>query len=242
MTKTPFFWPILLVFAALALAAALLVFWAQPAEEAAAPQETAGAVTSTRKALPDEGFGATDAFSPGGSMLGGSGTPVTDDLSPEFEEPEQPWEKAINQLLDSDEENDKVAASLAALAPTLPLEGQVEAIQHMVNLLDDEQYALAQNMVMNPGLHPDVREVLFSDVLDRPNAVKLPLLLALLSSPGHPLRIEAHTNLQAAIGQDLGESPMLWSQPVQAFLEREAAEEAEAEAELEESQAPEEAR
>jgi hypothetical protein len=241
VTNSPFFWPVLLVFVAVALATALLLFWDQPTELAARPPDQTP-VTASRKTLSGDGFGATDAFSPGSGLLGGSGTPVTDDLSPEFEEPGQPWEMAINQFLDSDEDNDKVAASLAALAPTLPLEGQVEAIQHMVNLLDDEQYALAQNMVMNPGLHPDVREVLFSDVLDRPNAVKLPVLLALLSSPGHPLRTEAHTNLQAVIGQDLGQSPMLWSQPVQAFLEREAAEEAEAEAELEESQAPDEAR
>jgi len=241
VTNSPFFWPVLLVFVAAALATALLLFWDQPTELAARPPDQTP-VTTSRKTPPGEGFGATDTFSSGSGLLREAGARTTDELSPEFEEPEQPWEKAINQLLDSDEDNDKVASALAVLVPTLPLEGQVEAVQHMVNLLDDEQYELARNMVMNPGLHPDLREVLFSDILDRPNTVKLPALLALLGSPGHPLRTEAHTNLQAVIGQDLGESPMLWSQPVQAFLEREAAEEAEAEAELAEPPAPEEAR
>lgn len=232
MTRTPFFWPAVLVLGALLLAAVLLGFWIKPVEVPAPPP--AVTAPSASKPRSGDGFGAADLMTSGGSISGRlSGGAAETDLAEDGGEPEQPWEKAINQLLDSDEENEKVAASLAALAPTLPLEGQVEAIQHMVNLLDDEQYALAQNMVMNPGLHPDVREVLFSDVLDRPNNVKLPVLLTLLGSPGHPLRTEAHTNLQAVIGQDLGESPMLWSQPVQAFLEREAAEEAEAEAEAE---------
>lgn len=149
---------------------------------------------------------------------------------PADEEPMQPWEAAINRLLDSDEENDKVAAELAALAPTMPLEGQVEAVQHMVNLLDDEQYALARTMLLNPGLHPDLREVIFSDTLDRPNSIKLPILLALLGTAGHPLRAEAHTNLQAVVGRDLGQGSDPWVPVVQQFLAQEAAEEAEAEA------------
>lgn len=150
-------------------------------------------------------------------------------LPAEDEQPQQPWEKAINQLLDSDDANDKVATELAAIAPTLPLEGQVEAIQHMVNLLDDEQYALAQNMLLNPSLHPDLREVIFSDTLDRPNSVKLPMLLALFGSPGHPLRAQAHTNLQSVIGRDLGQDPGLWTQAIQQVLAQEAEEEVEAE-------------
>ena len=147
----------------------------------------------------------------------------------EEEVPQQPWEIAINNLLDSDDENDKVAAALAALVPSLPLEGQVEAVQHMVNLLDDERYELARNMLLNPALHPSLREVVFADALDRPNTVKLPVLLALLGSPGHPLRPEAHSNLQVLIGSDLGDNPAVWAGPVAEFLAREAEEDAAAE-------------
>jgi len=147
----------------------------------------------------------------------------------EVEEPQQPWEIAINGLLDSDDENDKVAAGLAALVPSLPLEGQVEAVQHMVNLLDDERYELARNMLLKPALHPSLREVVFADALDRPNSVKLPVLLALLGSPGHPLRAEAHSNLQVLLGSDLGDNPAVWAGPVGEFLAREAEEDAVAE-------------
>ena len=92
------------------------------------------------------------------------------------------------------------------------------------NLLDDEEYGLAQNMVLNPGLRPELSEVLFSDVIARPNRVKLPVLVMLMDSPGHPLRMEAHTSLQEVLGQDLGAASTSWAQPVQDFLAREAAE------------------
>jgi hypothetical protein len=36
--------------------------------------------------------------------------------------------------------------------------------------------------------------------------------------------MEAHTSLQEVLGQDLGDAPTSWAQPVQDFLAREAAE------------------
>lgn len=140
-----------------------------------------------------------------------------------------PWEKPISDLLDSDDENDVVAAKLAALAPTLPLEGHIESIQHMVNLLDDEHYKLASDMVMNPALLPQVREVIFSDVLDRPNSVKVPVLLALLGSYGHPLQLEAREKMQLLLGADLGSDMGAWQVAAKQYLAASAAEEAAAE-------------
>lgn len=225
MTRTSFFWPLAIVMAALVLAAVLLAFWVKPVD---LPASSTGqqAAAPAGKPRTTQGFGATELMTSGsGASHGLDGFNVDPALNDE--EPEQPWERAINRLLDSDDENDKVAAELAALAPTMPLEGKVEAIQHMVNLLEDEHYALARNMLLNPSLHPDLREVIFSDVIDRPNSVKLPVLVDLLGIYGHPLRAEAHSNLQVLLGSDLGDDPAVWSAPIQGFLANEAAEEAE---------------
>jgi len=224
MLNKSFFWPAVLVALAVALAAGLLFFLVAP-DVPAPPAAAQDAAPREARELPGGGFAAVDSIRPGGTATGLSRGLAAVDEEPE--EPEQPWEKAINQLLDSDDENDKVAAELAALAPTMPLEGQVEAVQHMVNLLEDEHYALARNMLINPSLHPDLREVIFSDVIDRPNSVKLPVLVGLLGIYGHPLRAEAHSNLQVLLGSDLGDDPAVWSAPVQAFLAKEAVEEAE---------------
>lgn len=226
-----FFWPVILVGMALLIGASLLLLVVQPVSEASTEATSLGA-PAPHRAAESGGFGEVDFTSSVSGMVGMmSGESQASEID-EMEGPEQPWEAAINRLLDSDEENDKVAAELASLAPTMPLEGQVEAIQHMVNLLDDEQYALARNMLLNPSLHPNLREVIFSDALDRPNSVKLPMLLALFGAPGHPLRVEAHANLQAVVGRDLGQDPGLWTQAIQQVLAQEAAEEAEAEADV----------
>jgi len=223
MLHKSFLWPAVLVGSAVVLAAGLLFLVVAP--DAPAPSAPApDAPPREARELPGGGFVAVDAIRPGGGATGLSRGLAAVDEEPE--EPEQPWEKAINRLLDSDDENVKVASSLAALAPTLPLEGQVEAAQHMVNLLDDEHYSLARDMLLNPSLHPDLREVIFSDVIDRPNSVKLPVLVSLLGIYGHPLRNEAHSNLQVLLGSDLGDDPAIWSGPIQAFLAREATEEA----------------
>jgi len=223
-----FFWPAILVVAAVVVAAALLTLLKSAPEEvsgsaASAPVST----TSPRAPLADRGFADADfGAGPGPSRPFPPGGP----LAAEDDEPVQPWEKPINDLLDSDEENDVVAAKLAALGPSLPLEGHVESIQHMVNLLDDEQYKLASDMLMSPSLHPEVREVIFSDVLDRPNEVKVPVLLALMGNFGHPLQREAREKLQLLIGRDLGDNPAGWRGPAQEFLARSAAEDAAADA------------
>lgn len=145
--------------------------------------------------------------------------------------PIEPWEAAINQILESDEENQQVATRLMALAPTLPPDGQVEAVQHMVNLTDDESYQNAAAMLLNPATSEDVTEVIYSDVLNRPNNVKLPVMVSILRTPGHRLREETIETLQVFLGEDLGENPEAWNAAVQTFLAREAQEEAAAELE-----------
>lgn len=182
------------------------------------------------------GFAAADDLMAGAGSPSWPGSGVVAEGAIRAEEPDQellPWELSINKLLDSDDENNKVAAELALILPTLPLEGQVEAVQHMVNLTEDDKYIVASNMLLNPGTHPELREVLLADVLDRPNSVKLPVLLAVMAVPGHPSLAEAHRSLREVLGSDFGISSAAWSAPVQSFLAREADEEAKAEAEAE---------
>jgi hypothetical protein len=160
------------------------------------------------------------AFDPSETMTMQSGASA--------EPPSAPWENSIDQLLNSEAENEKVAAELAALLPSLPTEGRMEAVQHMVNLLEDQQYELAMRLLLDPSLHPDQREVIFTDVLDRPESVKLPALLSLLANPGHPLHEDARRMLRDAVGNDFGSDPAAWEAAVQILVAQEAAEEADA--------------
>jgi hypothetical protein len=238
MTKEAMFWPAVLIGLALLLASTLLVLlqYSEGGERAGEGKDLPADTARERDAgrVGDfVGGGFADGFAPAPDAGFGSLSTSEAGASEEPEEPMQPWELSINKLLDSDDENNKVAAELAAILPTLPLEGQVEAVQHMVNLTEDDKYSVASSMLLNPGTHPELREVLLADVLDRPNSMKLPVLLAVMAVPGHPLLAEAHRNLREVVGSDFGMNASAWSGPVQSLLAREADEEAQAEAEAE---------
>ena len=232
--------PVLMVVAAVAVAAIILFTLGQP--EHSAQQESPKPSVSAAPTEPSAtgaGFGSQDAFSSDGPSHSEPQTEeqvAADELvsvaGEELAEvPLKPWEQAINKILESDQENQQVAAQLMALLPTLPPDGQVEAVQHMVNLTDDESYQNAAAMLLNPATAADVAEVIYSDVLNRPNTVKLPVMVSILRTPGHRLRDETLSTLQIFLGEDLGDNPEAWNIAVQNYLAKEAQEAAAAELE-----------
>lgn len=230
--------PVLIVAAALAVGLVILFGLGLP-DEPAKPAAEAPKNEPTRRPAPlpeGGGFGADTAFTPSPPARDSAPIEEAVESSPDeellAELPMQPWEEAINRVLESDEENQQVAAQLMALFPNLPPEGQVEAMQHMVNLSDDDSYQNAAAKLLNPATSEDVSGVIYSDVLDRPNNVKLPVMVSILRTPGHRLRDETLNTLQIFLGEDLGDNPQAWNVAVQNFLAREAQEEAAAELEL----------
>ena len=228
-----------LVLAALVLALVMLFVVGAPESAPPADSKDAPSVQAARPAtpLPDAGGFGSSSISSSRETLPADAGEAVDPASVEAalqeptDPPMQPWETAINQILESDEENQQVATRLLALAPTLPPDGQVEAVQHMVNLTDDDNYQNAAAMLLNPATSEDVAEVIYSDVLNRPNKVKLPVMVSILRTPGHRLRDETLSTLQIFLGEDLGDNPEAWNIAVQTFLAREAQEQAAAELE-----------
>lgn len=220
--------PATLVLGALLLASALL-FFLQPAPFIPSEgQPQTGVVPPGRFREPAKfDFGSTDLTT---SQTAGEVT-AQDSEMPEAETlpADGPaWEPSINAILESAEDNNVVAAKLDALAVALPLDGRVEATQHMVNLLGDESYQLARRKLADPVTPREVMDVIYSDVLNRPNAVKLPALLEVLAVPGHPLRAESLETLRVFVGKDLGNDLPAWNVAVQEFLREEARQEMEA--------------
>lgn len=153
---------------------------------------------------------------------------------PPDEEPvvfEEAWQRTINAILTDDAEPSLLSGRLAAALPGMPLEGQLEAAQHMVNLLADEEYATAETVYFNPSMAEPVRRLVFEDFMNRPNTLKLPLLVRTLRESGHPLRNEAIENLQVYLGRDEGTDWTRWDAAVHETLDRERREEEAMEAE-----------
>jgi hypothetical protein len=212
--------PIALIFGALTVALVLLVT-IRPGTEAEVSSESKGNPLSAVRPRPQvpEQFSAMaeDASAP--PIASASEVDGADEVS---EVQEAPWEATINAILEAPDDNNQVVLRLAALVPTLPPDGQVEAAQHMVNLLDDENYQTALQMLLNPGMPREVQEVIYSDILNRPNTVKLPAMTALIGAPAHGLREEALNTLQIFVGQDLGNNPLAWKSAVDEFLRQES--------------------
>jgi hypothetical protein len=128
------------------------------------------------------------------------------------------WEQRIDDVLGGKEDETLKAKKLLEIFPNMPEEGQVEAAQHISNLLPDEQYpALAQTLT-NAHTSEAVLDVLMTDVLNRPNAIKLNTLLEVARTPDHPKAEEARDVLEVFVDEDYGQNWTAWSDAVQKWL------------------------
>jgi len=165
---------------------------------------------------------ARDHFSvPPAEDLRSAETITTSSAAPPPEPIEEPWQQAIHAILQNDGSPAQLSSRLAVTLLGMPLEGQLEAAQHMVNLLADEEYGTAEKVYLNPAMPEPVRRLVFEDFMNRPNSLKLPLLVRTLRETGHPFRNEAMENLQVYIGRDEGEDWSRWDAVVRETLDKE---------------------
>lgn len=142
------------------------------------------------------------------------------------------WEIKIDQVLRANADESQTAQMLINMLPTLPKEGQAEAAQHITNLVLDKDYKRILPLVKNPGLPEDVLDVFVTDLMNREDEVKLPVLLDIAKIPNHPHREEAATDLQIFLDEDHGTDWAKWDAAMKSYLKRQAAENAAAEAVL----------
>jgi len=128
------------------------------------------------------------------------------------------WEQRIDDVLTAKEDEDQKAKRLLDLLPHLPEDGQVEAAQHLSNLLPDEQYAVLAQTLTNAHTPEAVLDVLMTDVLNRPNPIKLSTLLEVARTPDHPKADEARDVLEVFVDEDYGKNWDAWEAAVQKWL------------------------
>jgi hypothetical protein len=128
------------------------------------------------------------------------------------------WEERIDDLLTTDGAEDKKALQMLAMLPNLPEDGQVEAAQHISNLLPDEQYEALSPTLTNAHTAEAVLDVLMTDILNRPNGVKLNTLLDVARIPDHPKAEEARDVLEVFVDENYGNDWTAWSNAVQKWL------------------------
>jgi len=128
------------------------------------------------------------------------------------------WETRIDEILRDNSDVDDKARKLVTLFPQMPVEGQVEAAHHISNLLDDKDYPEFSRYLTNSTTPEDVVDVLMSDVLNRPNSMKMPVLLDVASNPDHPQAPIALETLGLYLEEDYGTNWSVWREKIADWL------------------------
>lgn len=130
------------------------------------------------------------------------------------------WETYVDDILASTNEPAEQGRRLFALFGSFPPEGQVETAQHIANLLSDDDYQPFGLQLADTNTLAEVQEVILADVLNRPNKVKLPLLLEVAKSPGHPKADEAKELLELFLENNYREDWQMWSDKITLWLQQ----------------------
>ena len=134
-------------------------------------------------------------------------------------QPQLTPEQRIDELLLADDlsEADK-ARRLLEMLPGLPEALQEEAAQHMCNLMPDDAYGQLGPLLTN-GVAPEpLLDVVMTDLLSRPNTLKLPMLLQMARNAEHPRRDESKSVLEIYLEHDFGSDWAAWERLMQVYL------------------------
>jgi len=133
-----------------------------------------------------------------------------------------PWEEKIESVLRDDGLNNTAKARLLlAMLPVLPEDGFGTAAEECVKRLPDADYnAVALPLIANPQTHGAVANVLFADLMERPDSITLPALLRIAQIPNHPYAKSAQDNLRLLLDEDFGNDWAKWAVAVRTALTR----------------------
>jgi hypothetical protein len=133
------------------------------------------------------------------------------------------WEDRLDQLLTAETDNATTVRGLVSSMRQLPPEAQEQYAAHAVNLCGDGQFGLLGEIYLNAQTPQAVTETIFSDLLNRPDEIKLPLLAKTLRNAAHPMAGRAEEILRTYIALEPGTIPPNgWEQAVDARLKQQS--------------------
>jgi hypothetical protein len=129
------------------------------------------------------------------------------------------WEQKLDAILLSNDDDNAKADRILALIPNAPPEAQVELSQHLVNMVRDDHYDGAAQLLTNSTTASAVSSVLMNDLLNRNNTLKLPMLLSVARQDDHPLKDQAREMLELLTQEDNGTNWEQWSTSIDTWLQ-----------------------
>jgi hypothetical protein len=111
------------------------------------------------------------------------------------------------------------ARVLIQMLPALPEEALARAAEEAASRLPDADYAaVLLPIVREPRTHGAAMGVLFADLMERPDAIALPTLLAIARQPAHPFSATARENLALLLGTSYAEDWPRWETEIRKRL------------------------
>lgn len=154
---------------------------------------------------------ATDPNSPPG--------PATAEGPMKGMDPEVFAEKLHNILVNDAIGHDQAAIMLLDMLPACDVEQQTELSQHAANLLPDEQFTgRIRNLLLDPKVSQEVKEVWYSDMLNRDPQINVPLLADVAKQKDNPFNQEAIDTLSIILNPDIAENRAIIDAEVQRYL------------------------
>jgi len=128
------------------------------------------------------------------------------------------WEERLEQILAPEGKESEKAKQLLALFPRAPAEGQAEIAQHLCNLTSDQDYGPLGQYLTNSAMPESVLDVLMMDLLNRPNSVKLPYMLAIARQDQNPKAADAKDLLELFLEENDGNDWAKWQARMDQWL------------------------
>ena len=129
------------------------------------------------------------------------------------------WADKLDETLAAEGTVEAKAQQLLEMFPRLPEAGQVEVATHLCNLVSDQDYAPMAQLLADPRLPQEVLDTLLADALNRPNSLKLPVLLEVARTAQHPKAADAKEVLGLFLETDYGEDWPKWQEKMQEWLQ-----------------------
>lgn len=125
----------------------------------------------------------------------------------------------ISDILSTAPNEGEAARRLLQAAPSVAVSRQPELFSHVMNLLDDEGFEMVRPILLEARTSKETLDVIYGELLNRPDAVKLPLLIELATQPRHPLCAESRETLSLLFGEDFGSDREAWNKRIAKELE-----------------------
>jgi hypothetical protein len=129
------------------------------------------------------------------------------------------WQQQLDDVLLSDTNVNTKADRILAMIPTAPSNAQVELSQHLVNMVQDDHYDGAAQLLTNAATPKAVSTVLMNDLLNRNNNLKLPMLLGVARDDDHPLKDQAREMLELMLQEDDGTNWDQWGAAITTWIQ-----------------------